>query len=95
MKGEKISIERAPEPDDICWQNSGITMKGAIGRKMLFSSIAIFILLLGGGTQFGLELLYNQTSDTTLKSVISIGNSLIVTIFNAIIMISLVITTKK
>jgi len=69
-------------------------MSGAISRKLLFGMIGIVILMLGGGAQFGLELLYNSTSDSTLQNVISVGNSLIVTVFNTIIMITLVITTK-
>ena len=54
IKDTAIGIERAPEPDDICWQNSGITLKGAIGRKIFLGFIALIVLLLGGLTQFGL-----------------------------------------
>jgi hypothetical protein len=95
VNGQKIGVERAPEPDDICWENSGITMQGAIARKIAFGSLAILILLIGGGAQYGLELLYNSTSDSTLQIVILVSNSLLILIFNSIIMFTLIITTKK
>jgi hypothetical protein len=54
VKGEQIGVERAPEPDDICWENSGITMGGGILRKVLYGSVALLVLVIGGGTQYGL-----------------------------------------
>ena len=54
VKGEKVAIERAPEPDDIVWANSGISMCGAITRKTLYGLLSIFVLLCGGAAQYGL-----------------------------------------
>ena len=55
MKGQNIAIERAPEPDDIVWENSKITMEGAIARKLVYNSLAILLLCVSGGAQFGIS----------------------------------------
>jgi len=70
-------------------------MGGAIGRKMGFGMIGVLILIIGGGAQYGLQLLSKSTSDESVKSMIDILTSILITVFNAIIMISLVITTEK
>lgn len=70
-------------------------MCGGIARKTLYGSIALLILILGGAAQYGLEVLYNLTSDSTLQTVLTISNSLVVLVFNSIIMMTLIVTTKK
>jgi len=70
-------------------------MGGAIGRKMGFGMIGVLILIIGGGAQYGLQLLSKSTSDESVKSMIDVLTSILITVFNAIIMISLVITTEK
>lgn len=64
-------------------------MLGSICRKTLYTVIAIIILLLGGGAQYGLQLLSLSTQDSTAKSLLGIASSVIVTIFNAVILITL------
>jgi hypothetical protein len=70
-------------------------MGGGIGRKTLYGSVAFVILLVGGGAQYGLELLYNATTDPTFQTVLTISNSFVVLVFNSIIMLTLIATTKK
>lgn len=64
-------------------------MKGTICRKLLYGLIAIIILLLGGVAQYGLQLLSASTQDSTTKFLLGIASSVIVTVFNAVILITL------
>ncbi len=70
-------------------------MGGGILRKILYGSLAFFILLLGGGAQYGLEVLYNSTTDSTLQTLLTASNSIVILIFNSIIMLTLIATTHK
>lgn len=70
-------------------------MGGGIIRKVLYGSIALLVLLLGGGTQYGLGLLYNSTSNYTTQTFISALSFIVILVFNFIIMMTLIITTKK
>jgi hypothetical protein len=56
-------VERAPEPDDIIWENSNLSIKGAIGRKIGYNLLSFAILAVGGAAQYGLAVL-----ETTLTN---------------------------
>ena len=89
MKGERVGVDRAPEPDEISWENSGLSTGGSICRKLVFGVVSIVILLIGGGTQYALQLWSVKTTDETIKSIIGILSSLLVTVFNAVILVTL------
>jgi hypothetical protein len=70
-------------------------MNGAICRKVVTGVISVMILLVGGGAQYGLSLISTTTTNESMKTVLSTISSLIVTIFNVVLMIALSILTKK
>lgn len=57
VKAERVSIQRAPEPDDIVWENSKISIPGAIFRKSIFNLLGALVLFAGGAAQYGLAIL--------------------------------------
>lgn len=67
-------------------------MNGAIARKTMTGAVSIFILLIGGGTQYGLSLLASSSPNST---VLDTASSLIVTVFNVVLMLTLSYLTKK
>ena len=67
-------------------------MSGAIARKSMTGAISIFVLFIGGGAQFGLSLLASSSPDSTI---LKTASSLIVTIFNVVLMLALCYLTKK
>ena len=96
VKGEEVAIERAPEPDDIIWENAGISIGGAICRKTLYSFLSIIMLLLGGGVQYGLAVASTKTAqDSQTQLLMSTVSSLTVSVLNAIIQFFLVFTSEK
>lgn len=96
MKGKRIAVERAPEPDDIIWENSNISVKGALIRKVIYNSLAIVLLGLGFGVQFGLALAKAKISqDETTQLFISTCISVVISLFNWIIQLFLGFTSKK
>ncbi|CAD8053330.1 unnamed protein product [Paramecium primaurelia] len=89
FKDKLISIRRAPEPDDIFWENCGIENSIKIKRKFI-SWIVVFVLLgISFATLYGLEYLQNQYLSNDLdfitKTSISLLKSLIITIVDALI----------
>jgi hypothetical protein len=55
-------------------------------------AISVLVLLVGGGTQYGLSLMASSDPDSTL---LNTASSLLVTIFNVILMLALGFLTKK
>ncbi len=90
-----MSIERAPEPDDVVWKNSKISISGGIVRKSIFNVLGFIVLGSGGVAQYGLILLQNSVTDPTEKQIYSIGLSIIVSIFNFIILQFLIFSTHR
>ena len=54
IQGHRISVDRAPEPTDIKWVNFGYTESGRMKRKVLFSIVSLFALLVSAGLTFGI-----------------------------------------
>jgi heme/copper-type cytochrome/quinol oxidase subunit 2 len=67
-------------------------MRGAICRKSMTGAISVLVLLVGGGTQYGLSLMAKSDPDST---VLNTASSLLVTIFNVVLMLALGFLTKK
>jgi hypothetical protein len=70
-------------------------MTGAICRKTLYNILGVVILLLGGASQYGLALAQNQITDPFINNLLSIALSLVVTVFNFLILQFLVYTSQK
>ena len=70
-------------------------MNGAIYRKTLYAFFLIIVLSIGGGMQYGLAIWSYNTSDSTLKNIITFSSSLLVTIFNAFLTVVITILTEK
>lgn len=60
VNGHPVAVERAPEPDDIKWENASVTFCGGIWRKIFYSFLTILLLLAGGAAQYGLAVLQNR-----------------------------------
>lgn len=85
---------RAPEPDDILWQNADIP-KSRLLRNVFFSYFfGIAILLSGGIVQYILQYSQQQIKDEDIYTYFSYATSIIVTLYNAIIVQFLIIATK-
>lgn len=96
VKGECVAIERAPEPDDIVWENCKISECGAITRKTIYAFISILMLLIGGGVQYGLAVAQlSAPKDDLTQTLMSTASSVAVSILNAIIQVVLVFTTER
>lgn len=86
MKGQRIAVERAPEPDDIIWENSKISIGGAIIRKLIYNSLAILLLSFGYGVQYGLAIAKTKISqDSTTQLIMSTLISITIFIINLVI----------
>jgi hypothetical protein len=55
----------------------------------------LLVLALGGGVLYALQLLSQSTSNGTLQAVLTYGSSIVVIVFNEIILVILVMTTEK
>lgn len=87
-------VERAPEPDDILWENADIPKSRQKRNIFLAYFFGILILLGGGVIQYYLQVFQNQITDATIKSYFSSASSLIITIFNGIIIQFLIFVTN-
>lgn len=90
-----MAIERAPEPDDIIWQNSNVSVCGAVCRKIWYNFVSFGLLGIGGAAQYGLAVLETKFTDERTVFYIGIGSSLLVAIMNEIIYKFLIYTAQK
>lgn len=94
VNGKTVVIKRAPEPDDILWENTDIP-KSRLFRNIFFSYFfGIVILLTGGVIQYFLQYFQLQITDPVTNSYFSYLTSITVTIFNGIIVNFLTFVTK-
>ena len=82
---QKIAIERAPEPDDIVWENAKVSVSTAICRKVIFNLLCLCLLLIGGGAQYGLAVAQNNETNERVKLLFSLAASIVVALMNRII----------
>lgn len=94
VKGKRISIQVAPEPDDINWYNCGISYKGSVCRRILGKVCVFLLLILGMGFQVGLQKAQTLLLGKELKYM-SIVFSVVVLIFNALLALAIEVMTKK
>ncbi len=64
-------------------------------RKSLFNILGFFLLLLGGFAQYQLAVVQLSVTDEMVRQMLSVGLSLIVAIFNFIILQFLIFTSHK
>jgi hypothetical protein len=95
VKGEHVGIERAPEPDEIFWENTGISMNGSICRKVSFGLICLLILLIGGSVQYGLAILTNKVTTSSGKIFFKILNPTFVVAWSTFIQDVIIELTEK
>lgn len=76
-----VSVSRAPEPEDIIWNNIGFPYESIICRKLL----TYFILLLLLGASFGIVYGLTILQLTYNNSILSIAISLSITVINIVI----------
>lgn len=56
VRKEYVVIQRAPEPDDIIWQNLGKSPKVIILRKIVTNFLGVLLLVANGIIQYLLAL---------------------------------------
>lgn len=93
IKNERIVITRAPEPDDILWENSDKPRKKVFRNKVLSMTCGVILLLLGGGVQYLLDYLQQKVGSGIIVTLYSIASSISITLFNWIIVQFLVFVT--
>lgn len=81
LEGAEVKAARAPEPEDVIWENIGIPDNAIIQRKLLTYFVTLILLGLSFGIVYGLTLL----QQTYNNSILSIGISLSITVINIII----------
>jgi hypothetical protein len=77
----KIVTCRAPEPEDIIWENIGIPDCSVILRKMVTYFVTILLL----GISFGVAYGFTMLQMTYSSMVITFGISLSITVINMVI----------
>ena len=88
-----MTIKRAPEPDDIIWDNAHVTIGEMIMRKMILGTVSFVLLMVGGFAQYGLALMQRDITDDTRRILIGTLASVVVTITNLILQYFLIYTT--
>ncbi|CAD8076135.1 unnamed protein product [Paramecium primaurelia] len=91
FKHNYIQISRAPEPDDVFWENCGTDENTQLKRRILSWFVIVFLLGLSLGTLYGLNVFQNHfllNSDNKqflMKTMASLSKSLIITIVDGLI----------
>jgi uncharacterized membrane protein YsdA (DUF1294 family) len=89
FRGQIITIEQAPEPTDVRWQNMGVSTGKKVCRRIF--TVLITIILLGGS--FGIIFGINQYQDTIsrdpkkkgLLAVLSLVATTLIVVINSVI----------
>ncbi|CAD8113085.1 unnamed protein product [Paramecium sonneborni] len=90
FKGQLIQINRAPEPDDVFWENCGIDQNTQFKRKILSWFVILFLLGLSLCTLYGLNVFQNSfllsnNNQFFITTMVSFSKSLIITIVDSFI----------
>ncbi|CAD8108585.1 unnamed protein product [Paramecium sonneborni] len=91
LKHHYIEISRAPEPDDVFWENCGTDEYNHLKRRILSWFVILFLLGISLCTLYGLNVFQNQfflTSENNqflMKTISSLSKSLIITIVDGLI----------
>jgi hypothetical protein len=94
IKNKDILISRAPEPDDILWKNADIPKARRFRNVAISFLLGIAILFSGGVIQYYLQYFQLKISDPVVSSYFSYVTSILVTIYNTIIVQFLIFATK-
>jgi hypothetical protein len=76
-----VATSRAPEPEDIIWENIGIPQNEIVKRKLLTYFVTFMLLCTSFGIVYGLTLLQMSYKN----AILSIAISLSITIINIVI----------
>ncbi|CAD8181933.1 unnamed protein product [Paramecium octaurelia] len=91
FKQHYIEISRAPEPDDVFWENCGTDENTQLKRRILSWFVIVFLLALSLCTLYGQNVFQNhffQNSDTNqflMKTMASLSKSVIITLVDGLI----------
>ncbi|CAD8085698.1 unnamed protein product [Paramecium sonneborni] len=100
FKYNLIQITRAPEPDDVFWENCGYNLKYKIKQRIISWIITSVLLISSFFILFGLDYVQNnylkeQNINYVLLTIISLIISFIISIINAMIYYSITILAQK
>lgn len=90
-----VVCERAPEPDDILWQNADKPRSSIIRNKIISYLVSICLLLVGGYIQYALQIKKQELVDQTIINLYNILSSISVVVFNFVISQFLVFMTAR
>ncbi|CAD8126002.1 unnamed protein product [Paramecium sonneborni] len=91
FKHNYIEISRAPEPDDVFWENCGTDEYNHLKRRILSWFVVFFLLGISLSTLYGLNvfqnhfLLTSKNNQFVMKTMASLSKSLIITIVDGLI----------
>ncbi len=95
LKEKTVLIARAPEPDDIIWENADIPRLRLARNIFLSYLVGLLILASGGVIQYYLQYFQLKIKDPVTSSYFSYVTSVIVNIYNSIIVQFLILVTKS
>ena len=94
VEGRKITVERAPEPDDIIWENAGVSIREALLRKFGYSLLALSLLVLGGLGQYYI-VVWEKNEEKDMVFISGLAGSMLVIVLNQVILVLLKKTSER
>jgi Ca2+/Na+ antiporter len=79
-----VAIERAPEPDDILWENSQLSMKDSIITKTKYNLITVLIVCVSGVLLFLIAFATKKMSQS-LELIMNILFAVLVCVLNFVL----------
>ena len=95
MLGEKKAyIRQAPEPEDIIWTNLGQSLGQIIKKKMITFFVTLVVIGASFAAVYGLSVVQTRVNKSNKNQYISILISLVISIFNIILIRTLSLTQR-
>ena len=94
IQGQPVSVKRAPEPDDILWENAHNRRPTIIRNRVIAHLCCLVILVAGGVGQYYLYYASNFVTDDDAQTLLSLGTSILINVTNFIIVQVLIVVTR-
>jgi hypothetical protein len=96
VKGQFVNSVRAPEPDDIIWENEGLSMTELLIRRIGVYFFSFVLLFISAVVQYGLARLRMNFdyADQWIQRFFSYMLAIFITVINFVITLLLVFSSK-